>query len=261
VPEAVVLLHGFGGTHRAWDGVVACLTDESYRPLAIELPGHGLAADERPITFGSCVERVLAQAPERFTLGGYSMGGRLALQVALRAPSRVGRLVLVSCSAGIEDERERAERQRVDEQLASRLEEAPLEEFIDRWNAQPLFAGEPQAVVRAAREDQRRNRADALAAALRGLGAGVMHPIWERLHELEMPATVLVGDRDTRYQAIGRRMAGLLGHAQFELVEGGHRLALENPAAVARALQGIEVAPEADLLARIEAGPDAETGA
>ena len=41
MPETVVLLHGFGGTHRAWDGVIERLPPERYRPLALDLPGHG----------------------------------------------------------------------------------------------------------------------------------------------------------------------------------------------------------------------------
>src|SRR5207244_10922273 len=71
VPETVVLLHGFGGTHRTWDGVAERLEAERYRPLALDLPGHGEAAEaERPITFAGCVEHVLARVPARFTLGG-----------------------------------------------------------------------------------------------------------------------------------------------------------------------------------------------
>jgi 2-succinyl-6-hydroxy-2,4-cyclohexadiene-1-carboxylate synthase len=73
---------------------------------------------------------------------------------------------------------------------------------------------------------------------LRGFGAGAMQPLWPRLPELEMPVTVLAGDRDPTYHAIGRCMVELLPHARLELVAGGHRLLLENPEAVARALQG-----------------------
>src|SRR5271170_4491012 len=115
MPESVVLLHGFSGTHRAWDGVIAALDRERYRPLALDLPGHGEAAGaKRRITFAGCVADVLARSPERFTLCGYSMGGRIALHVALAAPERVARLVLVSCSAGISDDVERARRRRAD---------------------------------------------------------------------------------------------------------------------------------------------------
>ena len=102
MPETLVLLHGFSGTRRAWDGVCEHLDRESYRPLALDLPGHGrMAEGGRPITFEACASHVLASAPERFTLCGYSLGGRVALHVALAAPGRVRRLLLVSCSADI----------------------------------------------------------------------------------------------------------------------------------------------------------------
>ena len=145
--ESVVLLHGFSGTRRAWDGVIALLDRERYRPLALDLPGHGEdAAAEHPITFAGCVAAVLAAAPERFALCGYSMGGRIALHVALAAPERVRRLVLVSTSAGIEQPAQRAARREADAELARQLEQEPFEDFIERWRTQPLFAHEPRAV-------------------------------------------------------------------------------------------------------------------
>jgi 2-succinyl-6-hydroxy-2,4-cyclohexadiene-1-carboxylate synthase len=236
VPEDIVLLHGFGGTRRAWDGVVALL-GERYRPLALDLVGHGAAADApRPLSFAGCVAHVLAASPARFTLCGYSLGGRVALHVALAAPERVARLVLVGVNPGIEDEAERARRRESDQALAADLEQIPFEEFIERWRTQPLFADDPPEVGALARADQRRNRPDALAAVLRGLGTGEMAPLWGRLPDLEMPVTVLVGARDTKFRALGQRMVKLLADGQLVVEPGGHGLLLENPAAVAQAL-------------------------
>jgi len=249
VPEHVVLLHGFSGTRRAWDGVAGRLDRERYLPLALDLPGHGAEAGaRRPITFASCVESVLARAPERFLLCGYSLGGRVALHVALAAPKRVAGLALVACNPGIEDERERAARRASDEELARELEAGPFEDFIERWRTQPLFAADPAAVGALARADQRRNRPDALAAVLRGLGAGTMEPVWSRLGELAMPVAVIVGERDSKFVAIGRRIATVLPRVELSIVAGGHGLPLENPDAVARAIE---------QLARLdaEAGP------
>jgi len=234
VPENIVLLHGFSGTHCAWDGVRGRLDGERYRVLALDLPGHGGEADaQRPITFSGCVEHVLARSPERFALCGYSLGGRVALHVALAAPERVGRLVLVSCSAGIEEPAERAARRQADRRLADELEGLPFEDFIERWRSQPLFADEPAQVGQLAREDQRRNRPDALAAVLRGIGTGEMAPLWDRLDELAMPVTVMVGESDATYRALGARMVGLLSDVKLVVVPGGHGLLLENPQAIA----------------------------
>jgi 2-succinyl-6-hydroxy-2,4-cyclohexadiene-1-carboxylate synthase len=234
VSETVVLLHGFSATRRSWDAVIARLSPERYLPLALDLPGHGEAANaSRPITFEGCVASVLERSPERFVLAGYSMGGRIALHVALAAPERVARLVLVGATAGIEDPEERARRRDSDHRLADELESAPFEDFIERWRTQPLFAGDPPEVDALAREDQRRNQPDALAAALRGIGPGEMQPLWGRLSELTMPVTVVVGDRDLKFQELGRQMVELLPDAESIVVPGGHCLPLENPAAVA----------------------------
>jgi 2-succinyl-6-hydroxy-2,4-cyclohexadiene-1-carboxylate synthase len=237
VPESVVLLHGFSGTAHAWDGVSERLEHERYLPLALDLPGHGGQGHApAPITFEACVQSVLARAPERFALCGYSLGGRVALHVALAAPGRVSRLVLVSASAGIEDPQERAARRRSDERLAQELEHEPFERFIERWRSQPLFAAEPARAGELARADQRRNRPAALAAALRGLGTGAMEPLWSRLPELSMPATVVVGERDAKYLALGRRMAQALPRGELVVLPGGHGLPLELPGELARAI-------------------------
>jgi len=237
VPESVVLLHGFSGTGRAWDGVAARLKREGYLPLAPDLLGHGTAAEcELPITFSHCARHVLAQAPERFALCGYSLGGRVALHVALSAPERVSRLVLVSSSAGIEDAAERAERRRADRQLADELERVAFEDFIERWRTQPLFAEDPPEVGRLAREDQRRNRRDALAAVLRGIGTGEMEPLWDRLAELTMPVAVVVAERDGKFRELGERMVRLLPDANLIVLAGGHNLPLENPSGLAGVL-------------------------
>ncbi len=236
--EPIVLLHGFGGTRRAWEAVVAELPRERYLPVAVDLPGHGAAAGVQPIDFASCVARVLRQAPERFALAGYSMGGRIALQVALSRPERVSSLSLISTTAGIEDAAERAQRHESDARLADALQSAPLEEFIARWNAQPLFAADPPAVSRAAGADLRRNDARDLARALRGVGTGQMEPLWSRLGELAIAVTVLVGERDVKFRELGERLAAAIPHARLVVVPGaGHRLHLEAPSAVARALR------------------------
>jgi 2-succinyl-6-hydroxy-2,4-cyclohexadiene-1-carboxylate synthase len=237
VPESLVLLHGFSGTRRAWDRVAQQLSPQRYLPLALDLPGHGdAAAPQAPISFDSCVAHVLAHSPPRFALCGYSLGGRVALHVALAAPERVTRLVLVSTSAGIEDPTERAERRAADRCLADELERIPFEQFIELWRTQPLFADDPPEVGERARADQRRNRPDALAAVLRGIGTGEMTPLWERLGELTMPVTVVAGERDMKFRALGQRMVALIANAELVVIPGGHGLVLENPGGTAKAL-------------------------
>ncbi|MFZ1993360.1 MAG: alpha/beta fold hydrolase, partial [Solirubrobacteraceae bacterium] len=96
----LVLLHGFTNTGASWDQVVAALP-ERYRPLAPDLRGHGTASELRPVSLAAVVGDISGLARGPVELVGYSMGGRIALHVALAPASRVRRLVLIGASPGI----------------------------------------------------------------------------------------------------------------------------------------------------------------
>jgi 2-succinyl-6-hydroxy-2,4-cyclohexadiene-1-carboxylate synthase len=225
----LVLLHGFTQTGRSWAPLIAELRGR-YRCFAPDLPGHGDAEGRRPATFDAVAAYVAALKLERFTLAGYSMGGRLALDVALRHPARVERLVLIGASPGIAADAERAERRRADLALADRIEAIGLEPFVDEWGAQPLFANQPRGVAALAREDRLRSTAPGLAAALRGMGTGAMTPLWDRLGELAMPVTWVVGEHDAKFRALAPESAVVIPGA-------GHAAHLEAPEAVADAIR------------------------
>ena len=182
----LILLHGFTQTGRSWQPIAHALAGR-YRSLAPDLPGHGDFAERRPASFAACDAYLRALAGGPLTLVGYSMGGRIALHAALSLGPIVERLVLIGASPGIADAAERAERAAADAALADRIESLGIEAFVREWGAQPLFAGMPRGVAELAEEDRLRNTAPGLAAALRGLGTGVMPPLWERLGELTMP--------------------------------------------------------------------------
>lgn len=228
----LLLLHGFTATGASWDPVRRLVDGGLYEPQAPDLRGHGSRAGERPATIEATVDDLRQEEP--YALAGYSMGGRVALHLALAQPDRVKRLVLVSTTAGLDSEEERAARRASDEDLADGIERAGLEAFARSWAAQPLFADQPPEIASAAHRDRLRNTAEGLAASLRGMGTGAMTPVWDRLHELTMPATVVVGERDAKFRAIGERLADGLPHADLVVVPGsGHTVHLEAPAAVA----------------------------
>ena len=234
----LVLLHGFTQTRQSWRRTAQALAPR-YRALVPDLPGHGQAAHRTP-SFDACAAYVRALAPTRtFTLAGYSMGGRIALHSAfVLGPAVVTRLVLVGASPGIADPAERAARRAADEALADRIETLAIEDFAREWGSQPLFAGQPARVAAGAHADRLRNTPAGLAAALRGLGTGVMEPLWEQLPSLQIPVTLIVGERDEKFRAIAARMAERLPNAHVAVIPGaGHAAQLEAPGAVADAMK------------------------
>jgi 2-succinyl-6-hydroxy-2,4-cyclohexadiene-1-carboxylate synthase len=232
----VVFLHGFTHTGRSWHPVIAALA-ESYTSVADDIRGHGDASERLPVTLEAVIDDVLVTAPERFVLAGYSMGGRIALHVALAGGDRVDRVVLVGASPGVADDGERAERRRADEELAGEIERSSIEEFASRWAQSPVLAGLPPAVLAAAHADRLRSTPAGLARALRGLGTGALPSLWDRLGELPMPVTLVVGERDSKFRGVAAEMADRIPAVEIVVVPGaGHAVHLESPEAIVSAL-------------------------
>jgi 2-succinyl-6-hydroxy-2,4-cyclohexadiene-1-carboxylate synthase len=231
---SVLLLHGFTHTGSSWDRVVAAL-GERYRVLAPDIRGHGAAAQSRPVTLDAVIGDLDSLAPlDGFTLAGYSMGGRIALHVALAMPGRVRRLVLIGASPGISEPEQRRLRREADERLAAELEHVSIEEFARRWEQTPVLSGLPDDLLARVRADRLRSTPDGLARVLRGLGTGVLPSLWDRLGELPMPVTLIVGERDQKFRAIAAEMGGMIDQAEVMVVPGaGHAVHLEAPDAVA----------------------------
>ncbi len=223
-----MLLHGFTQTGASWAAVANDLAAD-HEVMGVDAAGHGSSADVRADLVDGA--RLLAAVGGRATYVGYSMGGRLALHLALARPELVERLVLLGATGGIDDDGERAARRAADEALAASIEADGVDAFLDRWLAQPLFAGLPHDP--ADRADRRTNSAAGLASSLRLAGTGTQAPLWDRVHELAMPVLVLAGERDAKFAALGRRLADAIGpNATLALVPGaGHAAHLERPAA------------------------------
>lgn len=244
----VLLLHGFTGSGAGMRGLARPLTEAGFAVVAPDLPGHGTAAVPPA---GATIETAMAAAVaalDRRGAGqagrahwiGYSMGGRAALAAALAHPERVASLVLIGASPGIEDDGERQERRSADEALARELEAGGLTAFVDRWMAQPAFAGQARLGhrhLRQARAQRLSGTARGYAASLRGMGQGAQPSYWGRLGELRAPVLLVAGAEDEKYVEIARAMAQRLPDARVELIPGaGHAAHLEAGDAVARAI-------------------------
>lgn len=239
----LVLLHGFTHTGASWQPVMQAL-GERFHVLAPDIRGHGSASERLPVDLAGVLADLSARAPQTFGLAGYSMGGRLALHLALAHPGRVTRLILIGASPGLADPSERAARRRSDEDLARQIEAGDIETFARRWAETPILAGLSSEVSHRVHQDRLRSTTAGLAGALRGLGSGALPSVWARLGELSMPVVVVVGQRDEKFQAVGTRMLERLPRAEMVIVpDAGHAVHLEAPGRVAEIIAG---APRAD---------------
>jgi 2-succinyl-6-hydroxy-2,4-cyclohexadiene-1-carboxylate synthase len=176
----------------------------------------------------------IAAAGEGALLVGYSLGGRLALRAALRAPARHPGVVTVGATAGIDEPGERAARAEADERLASWIEAAPIEDVVALWERQPLFADQSDALVEAQRPGRLSQDPTALARLLRTAGQGVLDPVWHELLTFQPPVLAIAGSRDDGYTRAANRIADTAPNATAHIVENaGHAPQLQQPAEVA----------------------------
>jgi len=240
----VTLLHGFTQSGRSWRELISHMP-EGWKWIVPDLRGHGQTVTRpgAPCSMEACAEDLVALWEDldldRTHLAGYSMGGRLALHVAARRPDRLFSLLTIGAHAGL-DEDARAGRREGDAALAQRIEKDGIKPFVDYWASLPLFAGvqrRGEGYLAQLRAERLQNHAAGLACSLRGMGAGVMEPLWDDLGHLGVPCTFVAGQLDHGYVASARRLAATVPNGRIEIVlRTGHAVHQERPEAFARVL-------------------------
>lgn len=235
----LLLLHGFTGRGAGWGPHLPAL-GRSFTTIVVDLLGHGRsdapgdparhAVERQAADLVVIIERVAVRPADVI---GYSFGARVALALALDAPSSVRRLVLESPSAGIADPDERSARLAADEALATVLERNGIAAFVARWESLPLFVSQaalPPAARRRLHEGRLRNRPEGLAGSLRGAGQGAMTPLHDRLAQVRARTLVVTGERDpvlARSESVAQGIPG----ARLVVMAGvGHAPHIEAPA-------------------------------
>ena len=236
--ETIVMLHGFTGSTKTWEQVASMLPQ--YRIIAIDCIGHGQTESPKDYTLYK-MDHQLAVLEEifealqltSFTLIGYSMGGRIALSYAVKYPGRVQTLILESASPGLRTEQERNVRKEADDALANKIEANGVISFVNVWENIPLFASQkrlPKHVQQAIREERLQQNEQGLANSLRGIGTGMMPPMWDKLHTLSFPVTLITGALDTKFVDIAREMTTFIPKVRHLTVNDvGHIIHVENP--------------------------------
>lgn len=243
----IVALHGFTG-----DGSTMLPLLEACRAgrpaMAIDLIGHGASGSPESLehyAMSSVVDQVLSligpHDPGTVHLLGYSMGGRVALSIAARAPWYFGSIITISSTPGIHEPAERTARYDNDQQRAEHLEAVGIDAFIDEWLDLPLFRPYMDQLSDEERKDTVRqrvgNNVTGLANSLRGTGTGSMPPTWQTLPSIRSPILAIAGELDSKYVDIAERIAEAAPFGRCTIVpDTGHVTHRENCSAVAASI-------------------------
>jgi pimeloyl-ACP methyl ester carboxylesterase len=231
----VVLLHGLGASKISWLPVVAPLA-EHYRLVVPDLPGHGesekVRTDYSPRFFARTLRHLLdALEIERALLVGNSLGGRIALEMALRSPGRVAGLGLLSPAVpGLRWRYVLGFTRVFPTEIGAvpfPLRERWMETILRRLFANPAFLSE-EALHAASGEFIRiyRNPAARMAffSSLRHLLTERPEPFYSTIRRIKQPVLVVLGEQDRLVPArLGLRLAEHLRNAELMVLPGvGH---------------------------------------
>lgn len=228
----VLFLHGFLGRKEDWSDVIANLTS-GFAAIAVDLPGHGRnhPKDDSAYSMSGCAEAIIALLDEMkiATVGlvGYSMGGRLALYLAIHHPDRFSRVLIESASPGLRTSSERKARIEQDKELAARIESRPMAEFVSDWYRLPLFAGlqnHPKKLQKLI-ADRSSNLPSGLIRSLTGMGTGAQPSLWKSVADISISLWIVAGGEDSKFASIGKEMADLCPRATLCILEGSSHLA------------------------------------
>lgn len=220
------------------DDQQSTLSHQSHRfnPQSQRKPEHIL----NPEALSDALDYVIAHKlhPDSFLLG-YSMGGRLALNMAVRHPQRAGGLILESTTAGIPNEAEREKRRKADANRAEKIIEN-FPRFLEEWESQEIFgASGPGQKLAPARETSRLKTLgsiqnaqdpDIMAQWLKGFGTGSMPSFWEDLNAITSPVLLITGALDHKFCDIAAKMCPRFPDARHETVpDAAHRVHIDAP--------------------------------
>jgi 3-oxoadipate enol-lactonase/4-carboxymuconolactone decarboxylase len=246
---ALLLLNSIGTDLGLWDRVVPHLTPD-FRVLRMDTRGHGasdapggdydlamLAADARAVLDAAGVARA--------RICGVSLGGMVAMRLALDAPDRVEGLVLACTSAAMDREAWETRRRTVLEGGLAAIEQMALERFFSDH-----FRRTHRAEVETVRQGLRTLDPQGYAgccAAVRDMDLLAVLP------GVQVPTLVLSGARDvsTPFEGHGSKIRDAIPGAQTVVLDTAHLACLEAPLDFAAAVRRFFAAP-----VRVEAQGD-----
>ena len=241
----LLLLHGFMGSGEDFSEVLESLSRKFYC-ITLDLPGHGQTQvlggnqfHKMPEVSQGIVELLKELQTAPCFLLGYSMGGRLALYLALEFPQYFPKVILESGSPGLATEIEREERRQKDELLAKQLETNDLQLFVQGWYHQPLFHSlKKHHKFNHVLQSRLQNNPLELAKSLRYMGPGVQPSLWEKLPENQVDLLLLAGQSDGKFIKIHQEMCQIAPRTQWQIIpHSGHNIHLENVPAWLTAIQ------------------------
>lgn len=238
--ENIVLLHGWGMHGGVWSDVRDQLSRE-YCVHVVDLPGMGYSKPIAPYDLPHLADALAIELPGNATVIGWSLGGQIAIRLALDHPRQVGRLALVGSTPRFvtAEDWQAAVAPEVFRQFASQVA-SDYHETMTRFLGLQAFGGEAsRTLLRELKERFFARPAPHTAVLQDALDILLDTDLRTQLPRLEQPVLLIHGNRDTLAPADASRwMATQLPNARLHVIEGAsHAPFLSHPDTFMQTLQ------------------------
>ena len=237
----VVLLHGFTLDHTMWEAQRETL-GSIYRVIAPDLRGHGRsAAPEGIYPIDDLADDVVElldnlKISEPVVLGGLSMGGYVALSIAVRYPKRLRGLMLLNTRAAADMPETAQLREELALQVDATGDVTPVVATMLPKLFGPTTLARRGDLVERTGAVMRRSPARGVSGSLRGMA--IRPDRVADLRRISLPTLVMAGSADSLIPVEeSRLMANSLPNAELAIIpDAGHLAPLENPGAANAAI-------------------------
>jgi len=228
--QRLIVIHGFAGHPDDWS---------QFENSFPEWPLHKINLfEKRPLPLEQWAEQTLVELRRfegRQILLGYSMGGRLAAHLLLRAPELFGAAVFVSTHPGLVTQQERDERQVADARWAEKWKTAAWPVLQAEWNAQSVFQSKYSKPQPHRETDFDR---EILAQAMTTWSLGQQANLRPGLEALMQRQLWVAGEDDLKFVKLSEEMATRSDRSDAVIVPwAGHRVPWDNPSGFVTAVR------------------------
>jgi len=233
--KPIICLHGFSENLSTWK----FLELEGYQLILIDFIGHGKS--DKPFLSKYYSLKVMIKhlnkliyqlGLKKYSMLGYSMGGRIALAYALTYSNEIDKLILESASYGECELINRLKRRSSDLNLAQNIIENGIEWFNEYWSNLSIFKSQrklPKTIIDDIRKRRLLNEAHALSNTLLCTGQGIFPCLKNKVVNLSMPVLYISGEYDEKYKKIGNDFEKLSKNVKHKTINGvGHNTHIED---------------------------------
>lgn len=237
----LVFLHGLLGDKNDWQKVIEKLPHFSC--YTIDLPCHGEAQSISCDNFDQIctylAEQIQQQIKQPYYLVGYSLGGRIALHYSLDwlihnpQPTVLQGLILEGANLGLSTEQEKQQRWQNDLHWATNFEQEDIQNVLQNWYQQAVFASLSPVQQQAFIMQRRHNQGTQIARMLKATSLAKQLDFREKVRSTSLPIYYFCGEQDQKFRQMAEQEKldlTLISHA-------GHNAHWDNPQEFADKLQ------------------------